>query len=311
MAAAGQAPEAPAADSLQRRIMDFVGKASLEVTPSDEKRLPELAALLPKPTTIYIAHPPNTTLKNVVKTAVAVQRAGFAASPHIVARRITYPQTLRTTLAELRDGGVEQLLLVAGDGSQVAGEFASTLDVLASGILEESGIARVDVAGYPEGQKSVGTSLLWEALAAKYAYAVRTGISMHIVTQFGLNGKAVAAWEGELARRNISLPVHVGIAGPVPLAKLIHFAMLCGIGASLRTVMHNLSAAAGVTELSTSPDRHVMHLMELPAATQVVAPHFFSFGAALETARWIQRVRTGEFTVDLSAKKFAVAEGAH
>jgi len=49
-----------------------------------------------------------------------------------------------------------------------------------------------------------------------------------------------------------------------------------------------------------------MHLMELPAATQVVAPHFFSFGAALATARWIEQVRLGEFQLDLSAQKFAV-----
>src|SRR5258707_777793 len=103
--------------------------------------------------------------------------------------RINYPHTLRTALAELRTGGVEQLLLVAGDGARVAGEFANTLDVLNSGILEESGIARVDVAGYPEGQKSVGATLLWDALKAKHAYAARTGITMHIVTQFGLNGK--------------------------------------------------------------------------------------------------------------------------
>jgi methylenetetrahydrofolate reductase (NADPH) len=280
----------------------------MEMTPAEEKHLPELAALLPKASAIYIAHPPNTILRRVVDTALAVQRAGFTAVPHVVARRINNPPTLRATLAELRTGGVGQLLLVAGDGPRVAGEFASTLDVLNSGILEQSGTTRVDVAGYPEGQKSVGATLLWDALKAKHAYAARTGISMHIVTQFGLNGKAISAWEIELAHRNIVLPVHVGIAGPASLSKLIHFAMLCGIGASLRTVMHNLSAAASIAELAISPDRHVMHLMDLPATTQVVGPHFFAFGGALETARWIQRVGMGKFNVDVSALRFTVEE---
>jgi len=133
-------------------------------------------------------------------------------------------------------------------------------------------------------------------------------MSMHIVSQFGFNGKAIAAWETELVHRNIVLPVHVGIAGPAPLSKLIHFAMLCGIGASLRTVMHNLSAAANITELAISPDRHVMHLMDLPADTQVVGPHFFAFGGALETARWIQRVGVGKFNVDVGARRFTVEE---
>jgi methylenetetrahydrofolate reductase (NADPH) len=310
MSPAGQLAPAGVSSSgnLNQRIADFVRPASMEITPADEKRLPELAAVLPKATAIYIAHPPNTILSNVVKTALAVQRAGFTAVPHVVARRINYPQTLRTTLAELRAGGVGQLLLVAGDGPRVAGEFANTLDVLHSGILEGSGILRVDVAGYPEGQKSVGATLLWDALKAKHAYAARTGIKMHIVTQFGFNGKGVAAWENELAHRNIVLPVHVGIAGPAPLSKLIRFAMLCGIGASLRTVMHNLSAAASITELAISPDKHVMHLVDLPATTQVVAPHFFAFGGALQTARWIQRVGMGKFNLDMSAQRFTVEE---
>ena len=163
------------AENLNERIAGFVRRASMEITPADEKRLPELAALLPK-AAIYIAHPPNSTFNNVLNTALVAQRAGFTAVPHIVARRINYPHTLRTALAALRTGGVENVLLVAGDGPRVAGEFASTLDVLNSGILEESGISRVDVAGYPEGQKSVGAGPLWDALTAKYAYAARTGV---------------------------------------------------------------------------------------------------------------------------------------
>jgi methylenetetrahydrofolate reductase (NADPH) len=290
---------------LKQRIVTCMQAASMEITPSDQEHLPALRDILPKGRAVYISHVPSATLAQVVKTALAVQGAGFKATPHIVARRITYPENLRAALAELTAGGVEQVLLVAGDAVRAAGEFDSTLDVFASGILEKSAIKGIGVAGYPEGQRGIGPMLLWNALKMKQAFADRTGLAVHIVTQFGFNGNALRDWEPELERHDVRLPIRAGIAGPAPLPKLIKFAMRCGIGASLRTVMRNLSAVSGGADLATAPDQHVMRLIELPNSTRVVAPHFFSFGGALETARWIARVVSGDFVVDTAQGRFS------
>jgi len=288
---------------LKARIMDFVGRASTEITPSHETRLPELAAVLHAGTAVYVDHPPKATLGQVVQAALAVQRSGFRATPHIAARRIPNAQTLRLALAELRAGNVEQILLVAGDVEQPAGEFTSTLDILQSGILERSGIMRIGVAGHPEGNKSVGPMLLWEALQIKQHFAERTGISMHIVTQFGLNAAAMATWERDLTQHGVRLPIHVGIAGPAPLSALVRFAIQCGIGASARTLMRNLSAAGSVADLATTPDQHLLALLSAPLPKQIVAPHFFAFGGSVETARWIRKIAAGEFDVDPGAAR--------
>jgi len=276
----------------------FMRAASIEITPSEQKHLPALRDVLAPGTSVYVSHVPSATLAQVVGTALAVQDAGFQATPHIVARRISYPETLRTALADLSAHGVEQVLLVAGDTEHAAGEFESTLDVLASGLLEKSGVKRIGVAGYPEGQRGLGPTLLWNALKAKQAFADRTGLPVFIVTQFGFNGNALRNWEPELARNDIRLPILAGIAGPAPLSKLIKFAMRCGIGASLRTVMRNLSAVSGIAELAITPEQHLMRLMRLSGSTRVVAPHFFSFGGALETADWISRVVSGAFVIE-------------
>jgi hypothetical protein len=82
--------------------------------------------------------------------------------------------------------------------------------------------------------------------------------------------------------------------------------MRCGIGASLRVVMHNLSGVNDIAELATSPEQHVMRLMQLPSSTRVEAPHFFCFGGVLETARWINQVVAGRFSLDPSELKFTV-----
>ena len=291
---------------MKERIVTFMRAASIEITPSEEKHLPALRALLPAECAIFVSHVPSATLAQVVKTALAVQAAGFQATPHLVARRINYPETLRTVLAELAAHGIEQVLLVAGDTEHPAGEYESTLDVLASGLIEKSGLKRIGVAGYPEGQRGIGHAMLGNALKTKQAFADRTGLRMFIVTQFGFNGNALRDWEPELARIDVRLPILAGIAGPTPLSKLIKFAMRCGIGASLRTVMRNLSGLSGIAELATTPEQHVMRLMQLPGSTRIVAPHFFCFGGVLETAEWINHVVSGHFAIDPAEVKFVV-----
>src|SRR5579864_1319045 len=170
--------------TLEERVVAFMRAASVEITPSEERHLPALRALLPVECAVYVSHVPSATLAQVIKTALAVQAAGFQATPHLVARRINYPATLRTSLAELAAHGVEQVLLVAGDTEHPAGEFESTLDVLESGLIENSGIKRIGVAGYPEGQRGIGHAMLGNALKAKQAFADRTGLALFIVTQF-------------------------------------------------------------------------------------------------------------------------------
>jgi methylenetetrahydrofolate reductase (NADH) len=295
---------APATDELKGRIEAFLRGASTEITPSEEGRLPELASVLPAGTAVYVAHTPNAGFGQVIQAALAVRRAGFLATPHIAVRRVPNAQTLRAGLAELRAGGVEQVLLIAGDAPRAIGEFSSTVDVLESRILEESGITRIGVAGHPDGHNAVAPALLWEALEAKQAFAALAGVDMHIVTQFGLKGGAFAAWERELVRRQIRLPVRVGIAGPAPIAKLVHFAIQCGIGASMRALTRNLSAAARASDLVTSPDQHLLALLRTPVSAQIVAPHFFAFGGALETARWMQKIVAGAFDIDSKARRF-------
>src|SRR6202521_2768725 len=166
---------APAMNDLKGRIVSFMGGASTEITPSEENRLPELKSVLPAGSAVFVAHTPNASFSQVVHAALAVRRAGFLATPHIAVRRVPNAEMLRAALAELRAGGVEDILLIAGDAPRPIGEFSGTLDVLESRILEESGITRIGIAGHPDGHNAVTPALLWEALEAKQAFAARAG----------------------------------------------------------------------------------------------------------------------------------------
>ncbi len=307
MVETGQSGRAtPATHDLKGRIVGFMRAASTEITPSEEDHLPALAAVLAVGTPIYVAHTPNAGFGDVIRAALAARRAGFLATPHIAVRRVPDAQTLKRGLAQLQAGGVEDILLIAGDAPRPLGEFSCTLDVLESRLLEESGMVHIGIAGHPEGHNAVDTPRLWEALEAKQAWASGFGHRMHIVTQFGLDGGAFKRWERELERRRIRLPVRLGIAGPAPIAKLAHFAIQCGIGASMRALVRNLSAAGRSSGLAVSPDQHLLAHLTSTAPTQTVAPHFFAFGGALETARWMQKIAAGAFDIDTPAGRFRV-----
>ena len=298
----------PATDALKARIVSFMHAASTEITPPEENRLPELQSVLAPGTPVYIAHTPHASFAQVIHAALAAQRAGFLATPHIAVRRVPNARTLRAALAELRTGGVEHILLIAGDAPHPVGEFSGTLDVLESGIVQESGVVHIGIAGHPEGHSAVDSASLWQALETKQAFAARAGVDMHIVTQFGLDGGAFARWERELTRRDIRLPVRIGIAGPTPMPKLVHFAIQCGIGASMRALAHQVTAAAHTSEWATSPDQHLLAVLRAPVSTQVVAPHFFAFGGALETARWMRKIAAGAFEVDEQRGRFRLRD---
>jgi methylenetetrahydrofolate reductase (NADPH) len=300
------ARDAPAAEDVKERIVSFMRAASTEITPSEESRLAQLTSVLPAGTTVYVAHTPNAGFAQVIQAALAVQRAGFVATPHIAARRVPDAQALRAALGELRGGEVRNILLIAGDAPRPIGEFSSTLDVLASGILEESGMTGIGVAGHPEGHNAVSAATLWEALKAKQEFAARSQIQMHIATQFGLDVAAFARWQRDLAQRRVHLPVRVGIAGPASPAKLVHFAIQCGVGASARALGRNLSTAAHFSDLAIRPEQHLLSLLRSPVPAQIVAPHFFAFGGVLETAQWMRKVMAGEFDIDVIAGRFGI-----
>jgi len=99
---------APATNDVKGRIVSFMTRASTEISPSEESRLPELKSLLPAGAAVFVAHTPNASFGQVVHAALAVRRAGFLATPHIAVRRVPNAEMLRAALADLRAGGVEE-----------------------------------------------------------------------------------------------------------------------------------------------------------------------------------------------------------
>jgi methylenetetrahydrofolate reductase (NADPH) len=142
--------------------------------------------------------------------------------------------SLSRHLANLADVGADSVLLIAGDRARPAGPFASTLEVLGSGLLQRYGFHNLGIAGHPEGHPVVDGDTLADALRRKAEYALDTGSMMWIVTQFVFSAEPVTRWLDRLRADGIRLPVRVGLPGPAKAQTLLRYAAQCGIGASSR-----------------------------------------------------------------------------
>lgn len=300
---------APVSASLKQTLRDFVAAGSTEVTPNDEKHLDEMARILPAGFPVYVANTPKTSPDEVVRVALRLQELGLTASPHVIARRVVDANRLRERLRVLAAGGVQQLLLVAGDIAIPNPAFSSTVELLESGVVQDAGIRRIGVAGHPEGHPVVPDDVVWRALERKLALARAHGLTMHIATQFGFDSRALTVWEQGLASRGIEVPIHAGVAGPTPFLKLLKYATHCGVGASLKAVSGNPMSFSRLPHLVTKADEMLLGALRAKQqnpVSRIFAPHFFAFGGVLETARWLRAVIEGSFELDAAERGFSI-----
>jgi methylenetetrahydrofolate reductase (NADPH) len=210
-------------------------------------------------------------------------------------------------LRQLTDqAGVDQVLAIGGGLDQPQGPFASSLALLETGLLERHGIRTIGVAGHPEGEPVLRQPGVTTTHAEKVAYAARSPAALRLVTQFAFEPAPVLAWERAI--RGHGLPIHVGVPGPATLKTLLSYARMCGIGNSMRVLTRQAGNLLRLASLSY-PDALIAALAAHRAAdprSRVERLHFYPFGGLARTARWIEGVRAGAFTLQDDGLGFTV-----
>lgn len=284
---------APDAPPPARATQDFVADFSIEVMPRTAAKVEDFTAILPHGTRVYIAHLEGTPIEEMVATAARLAADGFRVMPHFPARIIKDQNTLEDWIARYQgEANVNEALVLAGGVASPIGDFASSMDLLASGAFDRAGFQRLHVAGHPEGNRDIdpdgGVATVEDALQWKEDFAKSTDAEMAIVTQFAFEADPIIAWAQHLREIGITLPVHIGIAGPAKLQTLIKFAIACGVGPSLRVLERR---ALDVTKLLLpyTPDDVVGALAAHKAANPDFAIeklHIFPLGGISKSAQW-------------------------
>lgn len=292
-------PAAPSQAPLAEWVPRFLAGFSVETLPPVAAKTPSYQDLFPAGTSVYVAFVPKSDWRDIVATAKRLRREGMNPVPHIPARTLQGRDELERYLGRLaEDAGVTQVLALGGDLPLPVGSFTCTMDMLETGLFDRFGIRRIGVAGHPEGNNAIGDAAILAALRDKNAFAARTDADLHIVSQFCFDAKAIITWDQMLRRAGNHLPIHVGIAGPAKLKSLVHYAAMCGIGASTRVVTRQ---AANLTKLASvaAPDAVVAELARYKATDPdcgIAQAHFFTFGGLKRAADWLDGAAKGDFT---------------
>ena len=280
---------APASSAAE--LESFLQGYSIEVMPRTAEKVEDFRAILPKGTRVYVAHIEGTPIEDMVATAKRIAGEGFDVMPHFPARIIKDKATLADWIARYQgEANVRQALLLAGGVTTPHSDYHSSMQLLESGLF--GGFDRLHVAGHPEGNKDIdkdGDAVIMQALAWKQAFANTSDAKFAIATQFCFEADPVIAWANKLAEASISMPIHIGIAGPAKLQTLIKFAIACGVGPSLRVLQKR---AMDVTKLLLpyEPTEVAGALAAHKAATpgfNIEQVHFFPLGGIKTNAQWV------------------------
>src|SRR5216684_6940568 len=282
----------PSPEDERRNIQALLAGPSLELSSRDPAEIDACADLLEPGTAVYISMPPGQTYHGTVALATRLKRAGLRPVPHVAARRIASRDALDEYLARAAgEASVDSALVIAGDSDRASGPFESSLALLETGLFQRHGIAHVGVAGYPEGHPKIAETALVTALSAKKILARRASLDLQVVTQFCFESEPILVWAAKM--KGHGLPVRVGLSGPASLPRLLRFAMLCGIGNSVRALKPRRQAITRLL-VEAGPEavvRDIAHRIGPPVA----GVHFFCFGGLIRTARWLRAVREGRF----------------
>jgi len=221
---------------------------------------------LPKVKDIYITMLPGDDYKGVANKAAELAKSGFNPVPHFPARSIKNQSELKDFVNRCKDGGVKQALVIGGS-AQPVGDFHCSLQLLETGLFEGW---KVGIAGHPDGSPDISDKDLEKAMIDKKPYAD------YIITQWSLNVKPIAAF---LSKQ--TLPVRVGITGPLKISSLLKFANIVGAKNSINFLKSNVTKALDLLK-PRDPNDIIEQLKD--SADNF---HIYTFGGLKETNKWL------------------------
>ncbi|MFK4770932.1 methylenetetrahydrofolate reductase [Rhizobium sp. ZW T2_16] len=275
---------------------------SIEVMPRTAAKIDNFREFLPAGMRVYIAHIDGTPIEDMVATAKRLTEDGYAVMPHVPARLIRDKATLEDWINRyVNDAGVTQALLLAGGLNVPRGDLESSLQLLETGLFGRYGFKRLHVAGHPEGNKDIDkdgtTRLVDRALKFKQAYSENSDAEMAIVTQFAFDAGSITRWVERIADAGVTLPIHLGVAGPTKLQTLIKFAISCGVGPSL-SVLQRRAMDLSKLLVPYEPDEFLTEIANYKAThpqSVIDEIHVFPLGGIKASADWVnERVLKGK-----------------
>ena len=221
---------------------------------------------LPKVKDVYITLLPGEDFKRVAEKAKELANLGLNPVPHFPARSIKNISDLKDYIKRCKDCGVKQGLVIGGS-AQPIGDFHCSLQLLETGLFEGF---RIGIAGHPDGSPDISDSDLEKAMRNKKPYAD------YIVTQWLMEPEPIIKFVSKQ-----TIPVHVGITGPMKISSLLKFANTIGAKNSINFIKSNLGKTLDLLRPKDPNDL----IEKVKSVTSNF--HIYTFGSLKETNKWL------------------------
>ena len=222
---------------------------------------------LPPVKDVYITLLPGGNYKEASQKAGDLVKKGFNPVPHFPARSISDEKELKDYVSRCKDVGVKQILVIGGSRDPI-GKFDSSFQILETGYFEE---LKIGIAGHPEGSPDISDSKLEKAMIDKKPYAD------YIITHWLLDAQPIIDF---ISKQTV--PVHVGITGPMKILSLIKFANIVGAKNSINFLKSNFSKALDLLK-PKDPNDLIGKVKKFSENF-----HIYTFGGLKETNKWLK-----------------------
>jgi methylenetetrahydrofolate reductase (NADPH) len=259
-------------------------RVAYEVIPAPSVEEAVLASV-PREVTVTVTASPTKGLEATLALSELLAGEGYRVVPHVSARLIVDDEHLKEIVARLQGAGIDDVFLPAGDADLPVGRFDSALPVLSLLVTLGRPFRRVGITGYPQSHPAIADDVTIQAMWDKRRYAD------YIVSNLCFDPAVLRRWIERVRARGVTLPLHVGLAGPVDRSKLVGMATKIGIGESTQFISKHLRWMARMgTPGGYSPSRwldRVGHALVAPESV-VEGLHMFTFNQVAAAEAWRQ-----------------------
>jgi len=267
-----------------RQALPLLTCARYELLPTANTEETVLS-LVPRDVVITITASPVRGLDPTLDLTERLSAQRYQVVPHLSARLISDGGHLAEIVTRLTAAGVTDVFVPAGDAVPPAGGFTSALAVLER--LTELGrpFAEVGITGYPQTHPKIDDDITIQAMWDKRRHAT------YIVSNLCFDPAALRQWIARIRRRGVTLPLLVGLAGPVDRARLIQMATKIGAAESARFLAGHASWFARLgAPGGYQPQRLLGRIGDVLAAPEsaVRGLHIFTFNQVSKTEEWRQ-----------------------
>ncbi len=207
-------------------LLDLLAQARYEVLPTATTE-DKILQHLPVERGVTVTASPAKGLEITFSLAEKLAAAGYPVVPHIAARMVTGRAELAEICERLTAAGITRVFVPGGDADP-AGDYVDALGLLED--LRELGspFEHVGITGYPESHPKIHDDLTVQAMWDKRRYAT------HVVSNLTFDPAVIADWLGRLRARGVTMPLLLGMPGPIERTKLLAMATRIGVGESTK-----------------------------------------------------------------------------